>query len=74
MSIKGLTLPRHILQGRRADPETREELTALLTQISLACKVISREIGRAALDGMLGGTGQLNVQGGTGQEARCPAV
>lgn len=63
MSTKGLTLPRHILQGQRVHPEARGEFTALLTRISLACKVIAREIGQAALTGTLGATGTVNVQG-----------
>lgn len=63
MSTKDLTLPRHILQGQRAHPEARGDFTALLTQISLACKVIAREIGQAALAGTLGATGAVNVQG-----------
>ena len=63
MNLKGVTLPRHILQSQRAHPEASGEFTALMTQISLACKVIAREVGQAALAGTLGGTGEVNVQG-----------
>lgn len=63
MSGKGVTLPRHLLQIQRAQGEASGEFTALLTQISLACKVIAREVGRAALVGTLGATGTVNVQG-----------
>ncbi len=63
MSVKGLTLHRHILQAQQAHPEASGEFTALLTQISLAGKVIAHEVGRAALAGTLGVTGEVNVQG-----------
>ena len=63
MSGKGVTLPRHLLQAQRAHAEASGEFTALLTQISLACKMIAREIGRAALAGTLGAAGTVNVQG-----------
>jgi fructose-1,6-bisphosphatase I len=61
MSLTGITLSRHLLddQGELADGD----LAALLMQISLVARIISREVKRAALVGMLGYTGEVNVQG-----------
>ncbi|MEE9198013.1 MAG: class 1 fructose-bisphosphatase [bacterium] len=63
MKMKMQALPRYMLQAQRAYPEARGDFTALLTQISLASKAIARELGRAALAGTLGTTGEVNVQG-----------
>jgi len=61
MSLTGITLSRHLLdnQWELADGD----LAALLMQISLVARIISREVKRAALVGMLGYTGEVNVQG-----------
>ncbi|MEE9522715.1 MAG: class 1 fructose-bisphosphatase [candidate division NC10 bacterium] len=63
VDMKGQALPRYLIQAEQARPETMQDLAALLFQISLASKAIARELGRAALAGNLGTTGEVNVQG-----------
>jgi fructose-1,6-bisphosphatase I len=63
MMVHGRTLPQHILLAQQAHPEARGDFSRLLTHISLAAKVIAREMRRAALVGTLGGAGTVNVQG-----------
>ena len=59
----GQALPRYLIQAEHERPETMRDLATLLYQISLASKAIARELGRAALTGTLGMTGEVNVQG-----------
>jgi fructose-1,6-bisphosphatase I len=59
----GLVLSHHLRQERAAHPDFGEPLAALLTEIALAGKVISREVTRAGLTGRTGYTGETNVQG-----------
>jgi len=61
--MQSLTLTQHIRQAQLTHPEARGELSALLTQIGVAGKVISSKVNMAGLAGILGSTGQLNVQG-----------
>lgn len=61
MTRIGMTLSRHLLDSQREPADG--DLGALLTEISLAAKLISREVTRAALFGKLGYTGEVNVQG-----------
>lgn len=61
--MQSLTLTQHIRQAQLTHPEARGELSALLTQIGVAGKVISSKVNMAGLAGVLGSTGQLNVQG-----------
>ena len=61
--MHGLTLTQHIRQAQLTNPEARGELSALLTQIGVAGKVISSKVNMAGLVNILGSTGQLNVQG-----------
>jgi fructose-1,6-bisphosphatase I len=63
MTSIGITLSRHILEEERRHPEVSGELSVLLDQIGFAAKILSREIGRAALVGKLGLTGESNVTG-----------
>jgi fructose-1,6-bisphosphatase I len=56
-------LSHHLREERAAFPGLTEELAALLTEIALAGKIISREVMRAVLTGKLGYTGEVNVQG-----------
>jgi len=58
-----VTIERHILHHERQNPEATGQLTRLLYQIAYAAKVISREVRRAGLLDILGGTGDTNVQG-----------
>jgi fructose-1,6-bisphosphatase I len=71
MTSTAVTLGRYIRSASAkaaASPHrssTREdgELSVLLTQIGFAAKILSREIGRAALVGRLGLVGEKNVTG-----------
>ena len=58
-----MTLGRHILEGEKRHPEATGELSALLTDFSLAAKVISNEVNKAGLVDILGFTGEENVHG-----------
>ncbi len=62
-SLPGITLERHILEQQRLVPGATGELTGLFQQIALASKIISSKVSRAGLAGILGLTGEVNVQG-----------
>ncbi|MCI0472888.1 MAG: class 1 fructose-bisphosphatase [Ignavibacteria bacterium] len=57
------TIYRHIIEEERLIPEATGQLSDLLTDIALACKIISLEVNRAGLVDILGMTGDENVQG-----------
>lgn len=57
------TFYRHIIEEERKYPEATGQLSDLLADIALACKVISLEVNRAGLIDILGFTGEENVQG-----------
>jgi fructose-1,6-bisphosphatase I len=57
------TFYRHIIEEERKIPEATGQLSDLLSDIALSCKVISLEVNRAGLIDILGFTGQVNVQG-----------
>lgn len=57
------TFYRHIVEEERKYPEATGQLSDLLADIALACKVISLEVNRAGLIDILGFTGDENVQG-----------
>lgn len=63
MIKKFTTLYRHIIEEERKFPEATGQLSDLLYDIALACKVISLEVNRAGLIDILGLTGNENVQG-----------
>ncbi len=63
MSHDAHTLSRFIMDEERRHPRATGGFSALLSQISLAAKVIHREVSRAGLVDILGLTGQENVQG-----------
>ena len=58
-----MTLHRHILEGEKMHPEATGELSALLSQLGLAAKVISLEVNKAGLVDIIGFTGDSNVHG-----------
>ena len=60
-----MTLERHILEGERRHPEATGELSSLLSDLSLAAKVISFEVNKAGLGDILGLTESDNVHGET---------
>jgi len=62
MKDRGITLKRYIMMQRQAH-SSMERLSALLSHVGLAAKMIAREAAAASLDNILGKTGQVNVQG-----------
>ncbi len=63
MSSQGMTLDRHILERQRAIPGATGDFTGLFQQIALAAKIINSRVRQAGLAGILGLTGEKNVQG-----------
>ncbi|MFW5925289.1 MAG: class 1 fructose-bisphosphatase [Myxococcota bacterium] len=61
--MPGLTLERHIHQRQRSIPTATGDLTGLLQQIGLAAKIVASKVHKAGLAGILGLTGDLNIQG-----------
>ncbi len=58
-----MTLARHIIEGEKKHPGATGELSKLLSDLSLAAKVISLEVNKAGLADILGFTGDNNVHG-----------
>src|SRR6266700_218074 len=59
----GTTLREHVLHGMHAAPGATGEFTSLLNHISLAIRIINSRVRAAGLAGLLGYTGEVNVQG-----------
>ncbi len=58
------TLSRHVLQQLQTFAPEAQDLSALMNRIALAGKLIARRLSRAGLmEGVLGFTGEVNVQG-----------
>ena len=57
------TVQQHILDEEKLYPGATGDFTALLTSLTLAAKIISREVNQAGLVRILGETGEINVQG-----------
>ncbi len=57
------TLNEFIIERQADFPYAKGELSRLLTHISLAGKVVNREVNQAGLVDILGATGDINVQG-----------
>ena len=57
------TLTQFLIEERRRHPDASGELNALILDVALACKAISRAVARGALDGVLGSAATVNVQG-----------
>ena len=62
-SIVGTSLEAHIMAGMRGSPGATGEFATLLNSISLAVRLIHTRVRAAGLAGMLGYTGETNVQG-----------
>jgi fructose-1,6-bisphosphatase I len=60
---EGTTLDRYLMDTMRDHPDATGQFVNLLQSIALAGKMISSRVNRAGLAGMLGGTGEKNVQG-----------
>lgn len=65
MSFKGkiVTLERHIIDGERAHPGATGHFSNILRDLTLAIKIIWREVNKAGLVNILGLTGTENVHG-----------
>ena len=61
--MHGLTLNQHIRRAQKLHPDAQGDLSALLTAIGVAGKVISSKVNMAGLVKILGTTGTINVQG-----------
>ncbi len=59
----GMRLHRYLFESERFFPEATGELSALLSQLGLAGKRISRVLSAAGLIDVLGASGETNVQG-----------
>lgn len=58
------TLSRHVLQQLHSFSPHAQDLSAIMNRIGLAAKLIARRLSRAGLmEGVLGFTGDVNVQG-----------
>ncbi|MDY6972276.1 MAG: class 1 fructose-bisphosphatase, partial [Thermodesulfobacteriota bacterium] len=58
----GITITEHILNQQRENPEATGAFTILINELTVAAKVISREVNKAGLVDILGATGAVNVQ------------
>jgi fructose-1,6-bisphosphatase I len=61
--IHGWTLERHLLEEQRTQPGATGEFTQLFQQLALAGKIVGSRVNQAGLAGVLGVTGEVNVQG-----------
>jgi fructose-1,6-bisphosphatase I len=62
-SVVGTTLREHVLAGMHAAPGATGQFTSLLNHVSLAVRIITSRVRSAGLAGMLGYTGETNIQG-----------
>jgi fructose-1,6-bisphosphatase I len=62
-SLKGMTLSRFIVECQQRYPDATGQFTGLLLELTIAAKLVSREVNKAGLVDVLGGTGKTNVQG-----------
>jgi fructose-1,6-bisphosphatase I len=60
---EGTTLDRFLLETLAQFPEATGTFVNLVQSIALAARMISSRVNRAGLSGLLGGTGEINVQG-----------
>ncbi len=58
-----VTLERHIVEEERRRPEATGAFSNILYALTLAAKIISREVNKAGIVDLLGGAGTTNVQG-----------
>ncbi len=63
MRSKVVTIDRHIIDEERRFPGASGRFSALLYDIALAAKIISREVNMAGLIDVLGRTGERNIHG-----------
>jgi len=59
----GMTVTEHILEKQRENPEATGAFTRLLSELTVAAKIISREVNKAGIADILGYSGWENIQG-----------
>ncbi len=59
----GITVTEHILIRQKEQPEATGAFSRLLAELTVAAKIISREVNKAGLVEVLGATGRYNIQG-----------
>ena len=57
------TVAQHIMQQQRAHPTATGDFSLLLGGLTLATRMISANVRRAGIAGVLGSTGDINIQG-----------
>jgi len=62
-SVVGTTLEAHLMGAMRGFPGATGEFTSLMNALTLALRIIHTRVRAAGLAGMLGYTGETNVQG-----------
>jgi fructose-1,6-bisphosphatase I len=62
-SQKFMTLERHIIEGERQHPGATGEFSSLLHGLSLAAKLVWRDVTKAGLVNILGKTDRMNISG-----------
>jgi fructose-1,6-bisphosphatase I len=60
---KVITIERHIIEGERAHPGATGDFSGLLRDLTLAAKIIWREVNKAGLVDILGNIGRENIHG-----------
>ena len=60
---EGTTLDRFIFETTKAHSSAQGQFATLLQQLALAARLVSARVNRAGLAGILGATGDVNVQG-----------
>ena len=60
MLTERLTLTQFLAEDRRRRPGSSEEIDALIGDVALACKAISKRIASGALSGVLGAAGEVH--------------
>ncbi|MBI5464091.1 MAG: class 1 fructose-bisphosphatase [Ignavibacteriales bacterium] len=60
---KVVTIERHIIEGERAHPDASGKFSGLLRDLTLAVKIIWREVSKAGLVNILGTIGRENIHG-----------
>ncbi len=61
--LKFMTLERHIIEGEHLHPGATGQYSALLHGLSLAAKLVWREVSKAGLVNVLGTTDRMNISG-----------
>ncbi len=68
MLNKRTTLTQFLIEERGRHPSASGDLNALILDVALACKTISRTVAGGSLTGIVGAAGSTNIQGETQQK------